>query len=414
MRISQTLRRELVIFSVTLTLLLIVTYSGLLPVYFETGEIESTGLVFDSEARAYDRARQKNPDAPLPQSYSLRAYLGVSELPDEVLAIFPPEIHQEREVLAASLNPDDDFSSGYYFMPYVLSDGQTLYLVQLLPSEVYIARAAVIQRLITGMLFMGIVSLVIWTLGTFWILRRIATRTNNLASWAHSLTLDNCDRAPPGFGFAEFNDISKQLSEAFVRITEILEREQTFLRYASHELRTPIATIRSNVELMIRHAAESNSERAVERIERAAKNMQQVTETLLWLSRENGESIPATTVMLEPMIEEILEEHAYLLQDKPVEVCVTGSSALMVPETPCKIALSNLIRNAMQYTDAGTIHIEFDSDGCTIRNHNTSPDIEDEHGYGLGLILVQKIVDRMGWDSEQKFLENGREISLRF
>lgn len=64
--------------------------------------------------------------------------------------------------------------------------------------------------------------------------------------------------------------------------------------------------------------------------------------------------------------------------------------------------INNLLRNAIQYSSAGTITLTADTDSISIQNP-VSPLIPEnapglkEYGYGLGLLVAQSVAEQMGW-----------------
>ena len=146
--------------------------------------------------------------------------------------------------------------------------------------------------------------------------------------------------------------------------------------------------------------------------------MQHLTETLLWLSREDGGKINSVPVSLDTMVKGLLEDNAYLLQGKEIEVVFEEKGVIInAAETPCRIAISNLIRNAFQHTEVGVVTVELMSDTFKIRNDgdpDRDTENESQRGYGFGLLLVQKIVSRMGWRMEYQNIPGGRETTLSF
>ncbi len=99
-----------------------------------------------------------------------------------------------------------------------------------------------------------------------------------------------------------------------------LDREQEFLSYASHELRTPIAVTRTNSELLSKMMTVNNSPEkqieVVERIKRASITMTDLTETLLWLNRSEGKSLVTENVQLGELTEQLVHDLDYLLEGK--------------------------------------------------------------------------------------------------
>lgn len=82
--------------------------------------------------------------------------------------------------------------------------------------------------------------------------------------------------------------------------------------------------------------------------------MQHLTETLLWLSRDLAVPPEAQQVDLDEMIRHLVEESWYLLNKKAVELELkTEPCSLILPESPARIVLGNLIRNTFQHTWQG-------------------------------------------------------------
>ncbi|WP_027858459.1 histidine kinase dimerization/phospho-acceptor domain-containing protein [Marinobacterium jannaschii] len=94
----------------------------------------------------------------------------------------------------------------------------------------------------------------------------------------------------------EFGEVSQAYSETLERIRSAFEREKRFSGYASHELRTPVAIIKSSLNLWQNCQVVDNSDlvkqkrhAAVQRIAIAFVQMEEVIETFLLLSRSRPE-----------------------------------------------------------------------------------------------------------------------------
>jgi signal transduction histidine kinase len=394
---------------------MILAYSALLPFYFMSGVDEATAMLMELEASEYDRKRKMDSDTPLPASSSIKSYIGIEALPAEISELFPLETHRNGLVQSLEFISDGRDAGFYQLLPYKLANGETLYLVQYISEETTDTRDETIIGLITLMWSVGLVFLLVFIGAIVWVLRRISLRTSRLSHWAQSLAVGNCNAIPPDFGYKELNEIANQLNSALDRVTDALDREQGFVRNASHELRAPITVIQSNVELLTRQIPQYENNKSIQRIERATKNMKQLTETLLWLSRENKEQLQPVSVSLTRIIDSVIEESSYLLKGKDIQIEYPKMEVMaVIVETPCRIALSNLIRNAFQHSRSGIINIEITSAMITIRNNNNPSEKESQRGYGLGLLLVQKIVDRMGWQIEYQDCSDTRETMIKF
>jgi signal transduction histidine kinase len=148
--------------------------------------------------------------------------------------------------------------------------------------------------------------------------------------------------------------------------------------------------------------------------------MQHMTETLLWLSREDeNEKLIISDINIADMIKQLLEDNQYLLQGKTVALNFEiDELTLKLAPTPCRLILNNIIRNAFQYTAEGKINIHFENQVLVIENINigkTEFDSENsDYGYGLGLQLVDKIINKIHWHYENKKISGGRKVTINF
>jgi signal transduction histidine kinase len=254
------------------------------------------------------------------------------------------------------------------------------------------------------------------------LLRRVSRPVAALGQWARSLSSENLSEPPPDFSYPELNELAELMKNSLSSVQESLDREHNFLRYASHELRTPIAVIRNNIELL--HKIKENLnveknnrlEKVVDRIDRAGMNMQYLTETLLWLSRTEMEALPGTEFELDRVLAELVEEMQYLLDRKAVDLDIeTSTCSVCLPEFPVRIVLGNLIRNAFQHTWEGTITIRQQGNSVVIRNPQTSADTDQQDlGFGLGLQLTDQLTRKLGWHYEDTSTPNFHQVSIVF
>jgi len=213
--------------------------------------------------------------------------------------------------------------------------------------------------------------------------------------------------------YRELTTIALRLQQAFIKIKNLLEREHDFLRHASHELRTPIAVNQNNVELIERRTAPEPLQEPVLRIQRSAHSMHNLTETLLWLSRDDKRPINEVLVNLSELVNEQVELHRYLLKGKAVKLNIQHEKRepSLRPITPLKIIIANLLRNAFQYTQVGQVEITISNHEICIVNQeyfgkdaqkpsltktmSYTDTLEDSHR--IGLALCQQICEALGW-----------------
>jgi signal transduction histidine kinase len=245
----------------------------------------------------------------------------------------------------------------------------------------------------------------------------------DLKEWTSQLNENNKIINIPNFKFEELNELANTLAVSLNENLRLIEKDKFFLRAASHELRTPISVSSVNVELMnmyleVQHVSPKITVPLL-RIENAVKDMQQLSETLLWLDHDGGSSIETTEFDLKSTINSIVSDSRYLLTNKNVDIAINCADANITCNFPSfKIVLGNIVRNAMQYTNNGRIEINLDERVALIKNvdiNETPINVDNsDYGYGLGLILVEKICNKGSWKYSTSNIVGGREVQILF
>jgi signal transduction histidine kinase len=151
----------------------------------------------------------------------------------------------------------------------------------------------------------------------------------------------------------------------------------------------------------------------IERVDRASLTMQHVTETLLWLSRNDNASLPEQIVDLAAFIEHLVEEVDYLRNDAITVSLTTTPCDVLLPEPAARIVLSNLIRNAFQHTYHGTITITQRGNRVEIINMLAEPEPkQDNLGFGLGLQLTAQLSEKLGWNYFNEASRDGHHVII--
>ena len=180
---------------------------------------------------------------------------------------------------------------------------------------------------------------------------------------------------------------------------EIYEELEFTERFA-----TPIAILSSNVELLDRLSDRPERTEAEQaaflRQYRALDEVQLLMETLLWVNRQSDNLPKFEQIDLRRELDCIVENYSYLLEERNISLTVTGSGEATAPVAAVRIVLSNLVRNAFQYTMDGEVRIAIGPREISVENScsmhdNIQPD--DEYGFGLGLELVGLICQRFAW-----------------
>ena len=436
---NPSLRRRL-LWYVTVTGMVLVLFSiYLLGYYFLEGRKVNTKYMLEMDAKDYAQRYQDDSDAPLPDRAHMHAYRSIEDIPQGLLALFPQDEHVHRYMadLDTTFLFDDakwqllSELSGLcrgipceliFFYAYQLHDGQWLYLVLASSDDDYDKVQNVdFERMLYFMLPIALLFLLVMLGLAFVLMREVSKPIAGVSDWADRLALDDLGKPVPDFRFRELDIVAGRLHGAFERIGQVLDNEHRFLRDASHELRTPLAVMSSNLELLDKLSEKDqrpdSEQDSIARLKRAVLNMQQLTETLLWLSRDEANMPAPESVALDSLVTSLVDDSRYLLEGKNVSVNTRyASSDAELPVTPCRIVLANLIRNAFQYTREGTVDITVEGASVTVSNHCASQHggmpRQADYGFGLGLKLVEQITDKLGWRYEMTPCPNGRTTTI--
>ncbi|KAA1173776.1 HAMP domain-containing histidine kinase [Marinobacter salinexigens] len=259
------------------------------------------------------------------------------------------------------------------------------------------------------------IAIIAWLL-----LRHVSRPMSALRAWTHSLDRDKLSHPIPDFSYPELNEMAELIRASLTSVQDALDRERRFLRHASHELRTPISTIRSNIELQRKLALKretiSAEQAIVERIDRASLTMKHLTETLLWLNHEPDTPLDSRSIDVSMLVDELAGEMTYLLTGKQVTTKVkTKPFDCVVPPVPARIIIGNLIRNAYQHSWQGEVVIDQSGSHLIISNPvsmtegEDSPSLQEQTGYGLGLELTDQLTRRINWEYTHR-IEAGRYV----
>ncbi|MFT2089747.1 sensor histidine kinase [Paraglaciecola sp. 2405UD69-4] len=315
--------------------------------------------------------------------------------------------------------------SVYFVVLYESPTGEKRFISKVMLEEDFIASQKVNtpSNRLQWTLMVALSAITLFAFLLVMIMGKIAKPVESLKNWAKNLSPKNVQDSPPDFSYQELNVLASLIQSSLISTHQSLEREQRFLSYASHEIRTPIAVIRSNVELLQRlNEKQPSSEKqqlVLERIQRAGLTMSNLTDTLLWLSRNEQLNVSPEPLDLERIIKQACIDLEYLLKGKQVEITVESEAhQVHTIAVACHIVINNLIRNAYQHTQHGQIVVKQSGSRVTIINSNSKENnpqktvdsngkpISFGSGYGLGLQLSEKIVEHHGWLYEKT---NGEE-----
>ncbi|MEL4287527.1 HAMP domain-containing sensor histidine kinase [Shewanella xiamenensis] len=191
--------------------------------------------------------------------------------------------------------------------------------------------------------------------------------------------------------YAELKAIVDALDNSILQLQEAQQCELNFLRFASHELRTPVAICQSSFEILALQQGELTGPTLY--ASQATNQMKSLIETLLWLTNKECSSLEKENVALSPLLACIIDEQQRVHGHEQKIQLFSDDTCLPVQLHPLKIILSNLLRNSIEH---GGMDISITQDGYYVEITN-SYNSNGHHGFGLGLLLVKRLANQLGW-----------------
>ncbi len=417
------LKKLIALAFITLGLVIVIGYSLLSMHFFVRGmdnivaaSMENAALTFMASSRDFDNSGR----ADFRGNQLSVDWQGQPEAIQNVFESAPAE-----PAVLIKHNPASWFQrpDQMYFIMQVAVDTDRIYISRTVSADSVSTMAGrnMQESLHLLLLFSALIAITMMTL-VWLILRHISRPVSALGQWTRELSADKLQQPVPDFLYPELNDMAQLIQRSLSSVQQSLQREHQFLRYTSHELRTPISVIRNNIELLHKLQAQpqpaSTSMRRdiADRIDRASRNMHYLTETLLWLSRDSDDKLPSQTFSLDVLLQQLCDEMRYLLKDKQVSVAIeTQAFQCTASEIAARIVLGNLIRNAFQHTWEGKVLISQQAATVSICNQQTDPpdaNTAEASGFGLGLQLTAQLTAKLGWPYQNQANLQGHEVTL--
>lgn len=229
----------------------------------------------------------------------------------------------------------------------------------------------------------------------------------------------------------EFEELNQSLQKLIDKNISVYNQQKTFIENASHELQTPLAVLKSKLDLLLQNKDLTNEQsEIINAIELPLSRVSRINKNLLLLAKiENKQFSAVENIELTEVINETLE----LLIDYTTAKQITVDKnlpeklALTCNKTLLEILISNLLINSIVHNaENGKINIDFS--GRTLTVSNTGKIALDNKkiferfivsssetaNSGLGLAIVKEICNRYQWQINYTFQNNLHSFSVQF
>lgn len=196
--------------------------------------------------------------------------------------------------------------------------------------------------------------------GGWLISRRAMAPVASLTSAAAQISSSNLDRrVPVGRSHDELSMLARTFNDMIERLQQSFESQRRFIADASHDIRTPIAVIRGELELLQRRiTSEAPTRDALERAINELDRLNQLANDLLLLARAEAGQLPQARQ--QERLDELLAESASSLRrlasqrDVAIKVDIYDAAEVRCDPQMLRRAVSNLIENAIKFSPNST------------------------------------------------------------
>jgi two-component system OmpR family sensor kinase len=252
--------------------------------------------------------------------------------------------------------------------------------------------------------------------------RRLARPIGALAGATHRVAAGESDVAVPVAGGDELADLGRSFNAMAAELTRAREAQRGFLESVSHELKTPLTSIRGYAEALEEGAVTPADGARV--IASEADRLQQLVGDLLDLARfgRAGFTVGRRPVDLVAVADAVVARHQPRARELGVQLRLAGAAAAWATGDAARLlqAASNLVENALRLTPpGGEVTVATAPDG-TLSVADTGPGLAPEDvprafdrfylydryrservvGSGLGLAIVRELAAAMGGSVE--------------
>lgn len=217
----------------------------------------------------------------------------------------------------------------------------------------------------------------------------------------------------------EIKPLIIEVNKLFHRLKQAFEREKRFSADAAHELRTPLAALKTQAQVALKTDDPVERNNALMNVIMGVDRSTHVIQQLLTISRLSPEAKlteGVENIALDKIAIEVIAELAPLAVEKNVEIELTPPSRPAIVKgmmTALSVLVRNLVDNAIRYTpEGGEVKVEFETtpEYIILKVIDSGPGIPDylksrvferffrilgtkSPGSGLGLAIVQQIAE---------------------
>lgn len=235
----------------------------------------------------------------------------------------------------------------------------------------------------------------------------------------------------------EIGELKSQINQLYINLLQVIddveEKNETilqlekikyeFFRGRSHDLKTPLASLKIILENMKYHVGKYKNRDYY--IDECIQIVDGLTEKVVELLRESKEALgeKAKWISIEEEIQKVTQEHHWIAMKRNLTIhSHIVSKQLLIGQEAFKMVLSNIFTNAYQYAKKGSVIRIVSDENCFMIQNEVNNAIEEMNDLleenqkktGIGLLVVQNLLEHYGFSYQLEKDEKQVTVTIKF
>ncbi|MDR2653315.1 MAG: HAMP domain-containing histidine kinase [Prevotellaceae bacterium] len=278
------------------------------------------------------------------------------------------------------------------------------------------------ESIFHALLFLVFSLAVVFIISILFLFKRELSPLYKLLNWLKTYKIGDKTSIPKTKSkVTEFRELYSILDKSIKVNEEIFAQQKQFVDNASHELQTPLARVKNQIELLLEN--ENIDEDLLSELIRILNNINDIistNKTLLFLSKiDNRQFLESTSVNFNKIVHVLSNDFAEAYGNLNISVEIIEYADLIVNmnEVLAKAVVVNLLKNAyLHNVSSGKIIVEISDKSISFANTSNSPELnaekifkrfykatDNKHSSGLGLSIIDSICKFYGFTINYKY-----------
>lgn len=297
----------------------------------------------------------------------------------------------------------------------------------------YITKATeILKGLLSSFLSIFVILLLLAVISARFVSRRILAPFHHALKQIQSFSLKQKKKLQlPEANAKELKELNCFLNSMTDKALEDYRSLKEFTENASHELQTPLAILRSKLDLLTESDIQGREAALIADMQNAIEKLSRINSSLTLLARlENHEFETRQPISLSRLSAETLNTFSELMEMKAISLQTNIADNVLLQLHPSlgDILLGNLLSNAIRHnTVNGAIELTLDKDKLVIRNTGNPPEVpttelfrrfkkghQQSDSIGIGLAIVKQICDLHHYYIQYNYADGWHIMQISF